>query len=330
MQSMKFHETHFEDYAAAVDTCTMHPKVEKSILPRFPASMYELQNMIFFGPSGIGKYSQVLKCIQKYSPSGLKYEKKCVVAFNKQEYTFKLSDVHYEVDMSILGCNSKLLWHDIYQQIVDVISAKTDKCGIIVCKNFHDIHSELLENFYSYMQSNASRHIRVFFFLVTEHVSFIPDNILQCCQTIHMSRPSAAQYKKCLGGGKLTNVQKITNIKALREKKHVDPVVHTQGLIDAIIETLSSKESCKFMVLREHLYNLLIFGMDVSDAIWMVTCHFITSGKIKGSCMQEVLGEMHQFFKYYYNNYRPIYHMEKYMLFLVMKIHNIEQYPETT
>ena len=87
--------------------------------------------------------------------------------------------------MSLLGCNSKLLWHDIYQQIVDIISAKTDKSGIIVCKEFHNIHSELLENFYSYMQENNSSAINIKFILITEEISFIPDSILNCCEIMN-------------------------------------------------------------------------------------------------------------------------------------------------
>ena len=55
--------------------------------------------------------------------------------------------------MALLGCNAKLLWNDIFNHIIDIISTSKHKKGIIVCKNFHEIHSELLEIFYSYMQT---------------------------------------------------------------------------------------------------------------------------------------------------------------------------------
>ena len=99
--------------------------------------------------------------------------------------------------MSLLGCNSKLLWHEIYTQIIDIISAKTDKSGIIVCKYFHEIHSELLENFYSYMQQNNAISIDIKFIIITEELSFISDNILNCCEIINISRPSKTNYNKC-------------------------------------------------------------------------------------------------------------------------------------
>ena len=194
---MKFYETHFEEYTTKTKTENLHPKLDK-LFSKFPANLTNLKNLIFYGPSGVGKYSQMLHLIQKYSPTNLKYEKKISVTYNKQQFFFKISDIHYEVDMSLLGCNSKLLWHDIYQQIADSISAKPDKAGIIVCKNYHEIHSELLDNFYSYMQKNHSPTgtIDLKFILLTEELSFIPDPILNCCEIIHVPRPTRAAYTR--------------------------------------------------------------------------------------------------------------------------------------
>ena len=35
----------------------------------------EMPNIILYGPSAVGKYSEALKIIEKYSRSNLKYEK---------------------------------------------------------------------------------------------------------------------------------------------------------------------------------------------------------------------------------------------------------------
>ena len=67
-------------------------------------------------------------------------KKKISVSFNKNTYFFKISDIHFEIDLSLLGCNSKLLWNQVYNQIIDIILAKSENIGIIVCKNFQDIH----------------------------------------------------------------------------------------------------------------------------------------------------------------------------------------------
>jgi DNA replication protein DnaC len=72
---MKFLETHFEDYLQTSQKQNLHPKLEK-IFNKFPNKLADLKNIIFYGPSGVGKYTQMLKSIKKYSPSELKYEKK--------------------------------------------------------------------------------------------------------------------------------------------------------------------------------------------------------------------------------------------------------------
>ena len=41
----------------------------------------------------------------------LKYERKMKFNFqNKREFLIKISDIHFEIDMELLGCNAKLLW----------------------------------------------------------------------------------------------------------------------------------------------------------------------------------------------------------------------------
>ena len=168
---MKFLETHYEDYINAKATQNLHPKLNK-VFSKFPGNISQLKNLLFYGPSGVGKYTQMLSAIRKYSSTDLKYEKKLSITYNKQQFFFKISDIHYEVDIALLGCNSKLLWHDIYMQIIDIISAKMNKTGILLCKNFNEINSELLDNFYSYMQDDKSQ-IDIKYVLLTESVSFI-------------------------------------------------------------------------------------------------------------------------------------------------------------
>ena len=171
---------------------TLHIK-NNTIYKSLPTDINLLNNLIFYGPTGSGKYIQVLKLLEKYSNSKLKYEKKLMLAFNKQEYFYKLSDIHIEVDMSLLGCNSKLLWNDLYYHILDIIKVKPEKKFIIVCKNFNDIHSELLDVFYSYMQdlkSISNTPIILKYILITSDLSFINDSILNLCDIIPIPKPN--------------------------------------------------------------------------------------------------------------------------------------------
>jgi hypothetical protein len=319
---MKYYETHFEEYIQSKQKNNLHPKTDK-IYNKFPKDIHCLKNLIFYGPSGIGKYSQMLCSIKKYSPTELKYEKKISVNYNKQQYFFKISDIHYEIDMSLLGCNSKLLWHEIYLQIIDIISAKTDKSGIIVCKYFHEIHSELLENFYSYMQQNTSTSVYIKFIIITEQLSFIPDNILNCCETIHLTRPTKTQYNKCLKN-KLPlkiKLEDITNIKNFNEF-NTDLMLPYKMISNKIIDNIININDIKFINFRDILYDAFIYNLNISDCIWYILSTLIDKKKITNEQVPDILLKTYCFFQYYNNNYRPIYHLENYLFYLIKIIHN--------
>ena len=316
---MKFLDTHFEDYIHSAEKKNLHVKIDK-IFNKFPNKINELQNIIFYGASGVGKYTLMLKAIKKYSVSELKYEKKISVLFNKQPFFLKISDIHYEIDMSLLGCNSKLLWHELDQQIVDIISAKNDKYGIIVCKYFHDIHSELLENFYSYMQQN-NQFIRITFILLTQEISFIPDNILNSCEIITISRPSKSVYSKCIQPiCKNIKLESINNIKNLSTS--ITDLMNPHKIIcDKIIAEMLVYNDIKFLKFRDLLYDIFIYHLDITNCIWYIIQELINKNKIKDCYLSPLMVKTYQFLQYYNNNYRPIYHLESYLFYLVSIIH---------
>ena len=67
---MNFYETHFIQYLDSVKTQNLHNSKTKlySMIVEKP------YNIIFYGPPGIGKYSQSLLLLSKFSASNLKYE----------------------------------------------------------------------------------------------------------------------------------------------------------------------------------------------------------------------------------------------------------------
>ena len=312
---MKFFESHFDEYINEVCKINLHPKLEK-FYSRFPNKLNKLGNIIFYGPSGVGKYSQMLYSIKKFSPSELKYEKKISLTYDKKQYFFKISDIHYEIDMSLLGCNSKLLWHDIYQLIIDILSAKNNKIGIIVCKNFHTIHSELLDNFYSYMQDNNSSLIKIKYILLTEEISFIPDAILNCCETINISRPTKIAYSKCSKQKILSDfkIENIINIKYLHAGTY-ELMYPYKIICDKIIKEITEVNELKFLKFRDLLYDVFIYGLDITDCVWYILTNLIQKKKI-GEKKSEILLKTYIFLKHYNNNYRPIYHLENYLFYL--------------
>jgi hypothetical protein len=228
--------------------------------------------------------------------------------------------------MSLLGCNSKLLWHEIYQQIIDIISTKIDKSGIIVCKYFNDIHSELLDNFYSYMQKNNLLGVYIKFIIITEEISFIPDNIINCCEIIYISRPTKKLYTKLLKNKiRLPNnlkLENITNIKIL-QLNNEELMLQYKIICNKIINNLININDMNFLKFRDILYDIFIYNLDITDCIWYILSFLVEKDKIKNEDLSKILLKTYCFFQYYNNNYRPIYHVENYLLYLAKLIHTL-------
>jgi len=313
---MKFYETHFEEY---INNTSVHNKLSK-IYDHFPPNIKDLKNLIFYGPGGVGKYTQMLYAIKKYSPSELKYEKKISLTYNKNIYYFKISDIHYEVDMSLLGCQSKVLWNEIFHQIINIINAtQSNNTGIIVCKYFHEIHSELLEIFYSYMQTLFNNNINLKFVIITEEISFIPNNITNCCQIINVERPSKSTYVKQFNTKTKVDTAAISNIKILKAS-----IISTPSYLhvcNRIIDSLINYNSIKFVSFRDILYDIFIYNINIFDCIWYILFELVKADKIDKNNLNNILKKTYTFFQYYNNNYRPIYHLENYLLYLVTQIH---------
>ena len=361
---MKYYETSFVEYVQAVEQYNIHPEL-CTTFSKFPKDIYKIENLILYGPSGIGKYSQLLQLLKNYSPSSLKYDKRITVATDKQEYIYRISDIHYEIDMALLGCNSKTLWHEVFFQIIDIVSVKQEKIGIIVCKNFHQIHAELLDIFYSYMQQYNHSHTSIFikFILITEQVSFIPISIKNICHLLHIGRPGKETYNKItplnnesrsvnnfiqrISKNTLTSESKqlITNelknidsenILNLKEIKQFDLFAQYKNnnpipedifdiVCNQLINEISTINKNKFIELREALYNILTYNLDVPECIWYIINHFINTGELSGTAVSSTLERMYIFLKYYNNNYRPIYHLESIIFYIITKIYKLDE-----
>lgn len=320
---MKFLETQFTDYIQSCEKCSLHPTMKKTFVG-FPNKIEDLKNIMFYGPAGVGKYTQMLSAIKKYSPSNLKYEKKLTCTYNKNNYYFKISDVHFEVDMALLGCNAKLLWNEIYTNMVDVLSSRTNKSGIIVCKNFHKIHGELLDCFYSYIQKNNANFTDIKFIFLTESVSFIPDNILNTFYILSIPRPTKTMYAKIIDTKTLDiKPNEITNIKNL--------TTNTMSLqnnitiyVDQVYNIIKNPDSIKFISFRDIMYDIFIYDIDIGFFIWGLFIRIIRDKKLNQEQLSELFIDVFTFLQYFNNNYRPIYHIEKFIYNIINKIHGFQ------
>lgn len=322
---MKYYETTFDEYVSSCEKNNLHEELNIQLSDKIE----NVENLIFYGPSGIGKYTQVLKHIKKYSPTQLKYQKKITITTEKQEYIYPISDIHYEIDMALLGCNSKTLWHEIFYQIVDIISIKETKVGFIVCKNFHETHNELLDIFYSYIQqyNNINAIIKLNFILITESVSFLPNDILNSFTIINIQRPN--DYTKIMKKENHfeENMKYIENkdIMNIKEMNHFSqckledlPSDIFNIICDNIIdEILGNKDLFK---LREKIYDILVYNLNATECIYYIFSYFINNGYFNENDINEIINKLYNILMQYNNNYRPIYHLETIFVYMITKL----------
>ena len=321
---MKYYETKFDEYTSVCDTKDLHPKISKKF--SIISDQFDFQdNIILYGPPGVGKYTQALKFIKQYSPSNLKYERKMNVNLQKKkQYTFKISDIHFEIDMELLGCNARVLWNELYKAILDILSARHSHTGIIMCKNFHKTHNELLDIFYSYMQSLQHKNIKISFIILTEAVSFLPNSIQNRCNIIPVKRPSKSQYKKCIGSTLFNKVDisQISNIKSIKNKND-ELKTPNKIIINRLITEIENYNTMTYLSFRDKIYDIFIYHLDLYECIWVVFSHFIKEKQITGEKLEKIQLFLSKFLKLYNNNYRPIYHLERLMLYLCSIVHEL-------
>jgi hypothetical protein len=151
------------------------------------------------------------------------------------------------------------------------------------------------------------------FILTTESISFLPQNLLSKCKILAIPRPSQEVYHQCLN---VPIPETITNMKTIIN--HQPEVDQTKSVCTKLRQTI---QTLKFTMadLREDLYTLLIFNLNIEH----ICLTLITSLSTPDTQLRMVK-ETVLFLQYFNNNYRPIYHLEKYMYSLMTIVHNIK------
>ena len=168
------------------------------------------------------------------------------------------------------------------------------------------------------MQQNYSLSIDLKFILVTEHLSFIPDNIINCCEIIQVPRPSKISYNKCLKNKlqstfKLQDISNIKNMNSITNENLMKPY---KIICSKVIDVIINIENYQLLKIRDLLYDMFIYNLNIDECIWYIIFTLVTNGSISQDKMSKVMIKTYTFFQYYNNNYRPIYHLENYILFL--------------
>jgi len=226
--------------------------------------------------------------------------------------------------------------------------------------------------------------VQIRFILLTEQISFIPNNILNICKKIQFKRPSNELLQKLVStkphkndiidffSGLETNTVKHYNkqnnhlktsskrISPIEENTELEPcssILSTQFsskelrnikdlykfknknkddfiipidifnvVCNGIIKEMIHYENIKIAFFRDTIYDILIYNLDIYECIWYIVQYFINDPKFSLQETQTIaiLKNTFLFFKYYNNNYRPIYHLENIIFCIIKIIHNIE------
>lgn len=299
----------FETYIAGCAKNNLHPGLTR-VYDSLPSQIEAAPHMILHGPPGVGKYTQALRVVSRYSPTELRYEKLMHCGDDRQSYSMRISDVHFEVDMETLGCHSRTLWSTIHTQITDSIATRSPPAGFIICRNFHKTHKELLEVFYYYMSSKAVKLI-----LLCDHVGFLSRRMFERCFRIPI--PRAPQTR--LRSAKLPAIPVINLRSTQADQQGVDSRYKT--IVADITQIIVDEEPPGYIELRNMFYDLLILQFSVADCVWEIIADLCQKEVIPNDRNPELYGTIAEFFRLYNNNYRPIYHLERLMYTLRRIVH---------
>jgi hypothetical protein len=141
---------------------------------------------------------------------------------------------------------------------------------------------------------------------------------------------SAGETEVCRNNAKHTNTnivpESLLNMKELNVIARVDnPPKDVFNIIcDNIISKMVQHETLDIIVLRDNLYDILLYGLDITECLWYILYYFVETDIFvdeTGEVMSEIMDKIDSFLKYYNNNYRPIYHLESIFIYLITKIY---------
>jgi hypothetical protein len=121
----------------------------------------------------------------------------------------------------------------------------------------------------------------------------------------------------------ILNIKEINSFHLLNDEITM-PIDIFNTICNAIICEIDNHINIDFLKFRDILYDILIYNLDVIECIWYILEHYIRKNEIKPENISEIMIKLYPFLKYYNNNYRPIYHLESIMFYIITRIH---EYP---
>jgi hypothetical protein len=204
--------------------------------------------------------------------------------------------------------------------------------------------------------------IQIHFILLTEHISFIPNNILNSCTVIRIPKPNLDNYISIVQSSTTNNmttqerplIQRISDFrKTEKQKADIKDIIvniNTDGIsnikeinsfslvttaqdlpkdifniiCDNIIHEIIHYNKIVYTEFRDIIYDILIYNLDIAECLWYILLFFIQNKYLSDEDISNILTKIFIFMKYYNNNYRPIYHLESMLYYIILRVHKIQ------
>lgn len=235
-------------------------------------------NYIIYGPPCTSKYKRAKDICKDFSSSKLKYTRKIELNVSDTLYYFIISDVHLEIDFELLGKNSYNIWISFYNYVSEI---SVNKTYYIICKNFHYIKDELLDIFHVFLRNENIKYI-----ICTQHISCIP-NIIKEKFNILISN-------------------KLNETKSIDTYKRIEPIVN-----------IIYNNNTDLFLIRECLYDILTYNLNIHDVFTEIVFKLYKLDYYDTNNITDILNELSIIIKKYNNNYRSIYHLECFVIYLI-------------
>ena len=95
----------------------------------------------------------------------------------------------------------------------------------------------------------------------------------------------------------------------------------TQSFINKLYNYIINPNNIKFTTFRDLLYDIFIYDMDIGYILWNIIQKVLSNNELPQDKIDEIYIEVYSFLQLYNNNYRPIYHLERYFFNLINKVH---------
>ena len=136
----------------------------------------------------------------------------------------------------------------------------------------------------------------------------------------------------------IQNIKEIRSFRLLEHEAKIPQDIFNM-ICNDVVDEMRNFEKMNVSVLRDVLYNILIYQLDIADCVWYVLEAFLSNShwwrrqrRPGGSAplveaedrkISNVVEATFFFFKYYNNNYRPIYHIEAFFIELLRQLYDL-------